>query len=116
MRAQRSCFGRVAGNFFSFQMCMRLLCGRMKMFCMCFAAFTGVWTRKYPGQIIFKIGWGEGYPHRPTFLTCMETTLKIGAIYMKFAQDVCMDEKIFWTKNFFNRSEGGGVPPIDLHF
>ena len=38
-------------------------------------------------------GWGT--PHRPIFSTCIETTLKIGAILMKFTQDVCMDEKIF---------------------
>ena len=38
-------------------------------------------------------------PHKPIFLTCMETTHKSDAILMKFTQDVCMDEKISWTKN-----------------
>ena len=48
-----------------------------------------VWTRKYSGQKIFEIGLGGwGTPHRPIFSTCIETTLKIGAILMKFTQDV----------------------------
>ena len=70
-----------------------------------------VWTRIDPGQKIFEIGWGGwGTPHRPTFLTCMETTLKSGAILMKFTQDVCMDEKISWTTNFENWTGGRGTP------
>ena len=43
---------------------------------------------------------GRGTLHRPIFLNCMEPDLKSGAILMKFTQDVCMDEKISWTKNF----------------
>ena len=39
---------------------------------------------------------GKGTPHRPITLTCMEPTLKSAVNFMKFIQDVCMDE----TKNF----------------
>ena len=64
-----------------------------------------------------KSVWGRDTPHRPIFLPFMEPTLKSVAILMKFTQDVCMDEKISWTKHFYNgRGEGGGVPPIDLLF
>ena len=49
------------------------------------------------------------------YLTCMETTIKSAAFFMKFTQNVCMDEKISWTNNFL-KSDRGGVPPIDLHF
>ena len=46
-----------------------------------------VWTIKYPGEKIFKIGGGgEGYTHRPTFLTCMESALKGAVIFMKFTK------------------------------
>ena len=57
-----------------------------------------------------------GTPHRPIFLTCMEPAQKSGAIRIKVLQDVCMDEKISWAKNFFKSVGGGGVPPIDLYF
>ena len=41
----------------------------------------------------------------------METTLKSGAILMEFRQDVCMDEKISWTKKFLKSVGGEGYPP-----
>ena len=44
------------------------------------------------------------------FLTCMKPTLESTAILMKFTQNVCMDEKISWTKNFKNRSGGEAYP------
>ena len=50
-------------------------------------------------QFLKSVG-GRGTPHRPIFLTFMETTLRSGAILMKFTQDVRMDEKVYWTKNF----------------
>ena len=43
------------------------------------------------------------------FLDCMKTTFKSGAILMKFTQDVCMDKKIFQTKNFQNWTGGRGT-------
>ena len=46
----------------------------------------------------------------------MEPTLKSGAILMKFTQDVGMDEKISWTKNFENRTEGRGTPHRPIFF
>ena len=47
----------------------------------------------------------------------METTLKSGAILMKFTQDVCMDEKISWTKICLDWTGGRGTPhrPIFLN-
>ena len=53
------------------------------------------WTKNF----LNRLG-GRGTPPRPTFLTCMETTLKSGAILMKFTQDVCTDVITFWTKSF----------------
>ena len=43
---------------------------------------------------------GRGTPNRLIFLTCMEPTLKSSPILIKFTQNVCMDEKILWTKIF----------------
>ena len=35
---------------------------------------------------------------------------------MKFTQDVCMDEKISWTKNFKNWPGGRGTPHRPIFF
>ena len=46
----------------------------------------------------------------------METTLRSGAILMKFTQNMCMDDKISWPKNFKNWTGERGTPhrPIFL--
>ena len=61
---------------------------------------------------------GRCAPHRPISFTCMAPTTKSAPIFMKFTQNVWMDEKISWTKNFWNRMGGRDAShrPIFLTF